>query len=384
MIEKGFFAEIDGFTDFAQSCDSAFYHPAPEDWLVILTDVEGSTEAIQRGRYKEVNMVGAASIAAVVNSCPDIAIPYVFGGDGATLLVPPTHQESVKRALLALKYASKRLHDLSLRVGMVPIKEITARGKSLNVAKYVMPTGFALAMFHGGGALLADHLVKHEGFTIKDPGGNDAPDLHGLSCRWQPLPARRDTMLTLLILATREGEESIIYQKVNEQLSNILGDETSPVNLSNLRYTWPTWRTLRSAMMVWRQGNVVKHLLQHIGMITLFHVLNRFNLPLGHFNVVQYREDMIANSDYQKFDDMLRMVVDCTHPQAKAMVKYLTGRYEAGEIVFGTHMSDSALMTCFVQTTESDGHIHFIDGNDGGYALAATQLKQQLAEKHRM
>jgi len=36
-------------------------------------------------------------------------------------------------------------------------------------------------------------------------------------------------------------------------------------------------------------------------------------------------------------------------------------------------------MTCFVLSTNSDEHIHFIDGNDGGYALAAKQLKQQLS-----
>jgi len=43
------------------------------------------------------------------------------------------------------------------------------------------------------------------------------------------------------------------------------------------------------------------------------------------------------------------------------------------------HESREALMTCFVQKTNQSDHIHFIDGGDGGYALAAVSLKKQMA-----
>ena len=33
----------------------------PNDWLMIVTDIIGSTKAIESGRYKEVNTLGAAS-----------------------------------------------------------------------------------------------------------------------------------------------------------------------------------------------------------------------------------------------------------------------------------------------------------------------------------
>jgi Protein of unknown function (DUF3095) len=35
-------------------------------------------------------------------------------------------------------------------------------------------------------------------------------------------------------------------------------------------------------------------------------------------------------------------------------------------------------MTCLVFSLEQSRHVHFIDGADGGYALAALQLKAQL------
>ena len=44
-----------------------------------------STRAIAEGRYKDVNMIGAACINAVLNISRKKSVPYVFGGDGATL-----------------------------------------------------------------------------------------------------------------------------------------------------------------------------------------------------------------------------------------------------------------------------------------------------------
>jgi hypothetical protein len=35
-------------------------------------------------------------------------------------------------------------------------------------------------------------------------------------------------------------------------------------------------------------------------------------------------------------------------------------------------------MTCLVFSLAESRHVHFIDGADGGYALAALQLKEQL------
>jgi hypothetical protein len=44
------------------------------------------------------------------------------------------------------------------------------------------------------------------------------------------------------------------------------------------------------------------------------------------------------------------------------------------------HTAPSALITCFVKAYAGD-HVHFVDGANGGYALAARQLKKQLAER---
>ena len=53
-------------------------------------------------------------------------------------------------------------------------------------------------------------------------------------------------------------------------------------------------------------------------------------------------------------------------------------RYRQEKIlVFGIHPAPSALITCIISDYDMD-HVHFVDGSDGGYALAAAELKRQL------
>ena len=58
------------FTDFARALEDTSYKPVPENWLIAIGDVVGSTPAIAAGRYKDVNLAGAATIAAIQNACP--------------------------------------------------------------------------------------------------------------------------------------------------------------------------------------------------------------------------------------------------------------------------------------------------------------------------
>ena len=51
-------------------------------------------------------------------------------------------------------------------------------------------------------------------------------------------------------------------------------------------------------------------------------------------------------------------------------------------LFYGIQISDSGLMTCMV-FDRKDRHLHFVDGASGGYALAAKQMKGQLAENRK-
>lgn len=378
-MSQRFFTDLPGFENFQDACASKHYYSAPDDWFVVLTDVRGSTEAIESGRYKDVNMVGAACISASVNVCAGIDIPYVFGGDGATLLIPASCVNDVKKELLAVSHLAEKFHDLSLRVGVIPVSEITKRHKTFSVAKYIMPTGACIAMFGGGGAVLADEILKNEpDFLIDRDEEVSPPNLEGLSCRWKPIPSRKGIMLSLLVMSLSGESQDDIYNDINVFINKALDEDDSPVHHDNIAYKWPTLSTLKQAQMVWCQRNVIENIARHVFEICLFNIMNKFGLALPGLNVPAYKEDMIVNSDYRKFDDMLRMVVDCSQEQASKIELYLEKKYRAGEVVYGIHRSDTALMTCFVSSLDKDGHVHFIDGNDGGYAYAAKEMKSRL------
>jgi hypothetical protein len=84
----------------------------------------------------------------------------------------------------------------------------------------------------------------------------------------------------------------------------------------------------------------------------------------------------VENTDFRKFDDGLRMTLDCTPALADRIEALLDAAEAKGVACAGAHRQTSALMTCFVPSPVQGDHIHFIDGAMGGYAAAAQALKR--------
>ena len=347
-----------------------------------MADIEGSTKAIGEGRYKDVNMMGAGCIAAILNVTRGYEIPYVFGGDGATLAIPKEALRRVKDALLGAQDISRIQFDLNLRIGAVPIEDIRDSGLDVLVAKYQLSKGNYLAMFTGGGIEQVDQLIKNGPpakkyrFLAKDTIHKNA-DLSGLSCRWDPLKSRNGQILSLLVQAQPGHKQSLqaIYDKVIVGINEILGIDVKsakPVHQDNMHFSWPP-KGLRSEIMATGRSAFSLYKESFIQW-----VLEKLNLSAGGYNAPIYRQELHANSDYQRFDDMLRLVLDCTEKQINEIDAFLSALNHKEEVIYGIHTADSALMTCLVFNLSQSEHVHFIDGADGGFALAATQLKAQL------
>jgi hypothetical protein len=107
----------------------------------------------------------------------------------------------------------------------------------------------------------------------------------------------------------------------------------------------------------------------------LSYIVMRFGIRVGEFEPAVYRRTVVENSDFRKYDDSLRMTLDCT-PGLADRIEARLGQAAAANILrFGAHRQSAALMTCIVPSITEHNHIHFIDGAGGGYAMAARQLK---------
>src|SRR4029453_13381944 len=95
------------------------------------------------------------------------------------------------------------------------------------------------------------------------------------------------------------------------------------------------------------------------------------------FIPAKYTQQVLEKSDFRKFDDSLRMVLDCTPQLAAEIESYLKDAAERGVIRYGPHSQDHAMRPCFPPSPTNPTHVHFIDGAQGGYALAAAALKQR-------
>jgi len=380
-----FFTELKPLTNFLEFNHTEYYQQAPSDWWIVITDVQGSTKAIEQGRYKEVNMVGASTIAALSNVMDGELFPFVFGGDGATALVPNAKKEIVEKALRTSQSIAQEQFDLHLRIGLVSVKSLVEKGHETLVCRYELPGGPSLAFFKGEGLDVAEKIVK-SGHGILGPGPMipSAEALAGLSCRWSPLESERHEMLSLLVKATPAGDSTEILRQVAEKI-HLLVDLNSPESHPIKNETLTGGSLMGSSSLELKTQGLPPRWFSKERRNIIFQMLAaRLLLWTGWkskgFDMQAYQESLPSHSDFRKYDALLRMVIDISAEMTIQLRQYLDEQKTKGLLFYGMHSSKAALMTCFVKTTDPGKHIHFVDGSDGGYAIAAKELKKQIQE----
>ncbi len=383
-----FYGDLKGFRQFSELTNPDHYVPVPADWHVVVADIEGSTQAIARGQYKEVNLAGAATITTILNIVQGVAVPYAFGGDGATILLPPDLLSQSYEGLAAVRAKVKLMFGLELRIGSVSLRDLYAHQAWLKVGKFELSAHVSQAVFQGTALSLAEHWVKTGNSNVifcPGPQNEEAPNLEGLECRWNPIENRNGQMVSLLVkvMPAHAQDAWRIYEAVLQDMKRLYPDDllACPTYASGMHLSFSPAALFKEARL--RGGS---HMLGRIGYLLRIYCVSAIGQycfwrkrPLGNFDGQRYISQLVANSDYRKFDEMLRMVIDSTSQQCSALEQMLNERMRHGEIIYGLHVSSRALMTCLVFNLEGN-HVHFIDGADGGYALAAQQMKRRMAE----
>lgn len=355
----------------------------PDDWCLVMTDIERSSSHFAADHYQEINLVAVSSISIVLNISKSygVFIPFVYGGDGATLIVPPIMVEECKHRLATLQANAKKRFDMTLRVSFIPVSDVHSAGFLIRLAKILVSSRYHQAVFLGDGLRYAEALMKQETKYALPEGTEQWPiDLTGLECKWNALypPRGLEEIVCLIVVPTNAADAPSVFGDVLYQLDDIYGsfidrhpirpDTLSPT--TNLKTIWHASHLRHGRARI---TYIVKHMIAALGtqIESLFHVIRRF------IHKKSDMRDLTTSSDTLKIDNTFKTIFAGSAENRSKLVHWLKNEEAHGRLTYGMSVTDSAVMTCYIQESQKT-HIRFIDGFGGGYTRAAIALKQKL------
>jgi hypothetical protein len=352
----------------------------PGNWHVVITDVKNSTAAIQEGLHETINLVATGSIVAVLNIAykSSLTVPFFFGGDGATFIIPPTLLDTTIKALLQHRENTKTNFNLDLRVGHVSVAEIYEQGHALNISKLRTSGLFAIPVLLGDGLTYAEIKIKGPDYMFASLTAiEDELDLSGMQCRWDRIkpPENFLEVVSLLVIAREGVKQSMAFKKVIDSVDAIYGAQgtRTPISVGKLK--------LKATL-----AKIGLEMRARMGGFKPFYLLtNWIKTSFGYFYFKtkkgkEYLHNLVEMSDTLVIDGRINTVICGTARQREQLVNALSKIEQEGEILYGLYVSKESVMSCYVRNM-NDKHIHFVDGAEGGYTKAAGVIKQKKTSR---
>jgi hypothetical protein len=359
------------------------FQSIPDDWFVILTDIVNSTEHFKDERYQEVNFVAVAGASIVLNEAHlhRIHVPFVYGGDGVTVFVPPALVPSLKTKLATLRSNAHKRFGMNLRISIIPVSEIYKAGFSIRTAKLYISKSYNQSIFLGEGIRYAESLMKKtEEYLLPQHIKQRPIDLSGLECKWNALfpPRSGDEILSLIVLPHGHREPEEVFHDVLEKIDELYGTfaERHPIHSKTLSPTTNMKTILHASHLKYGSTNIY-----YVVGNLLFGIYKsiRIHLKDALYSIFKSRSmpEMSTSSDTLKIDNTMKTIFAGAPEQRPKLIKWLAEQEKKGELFYGINVANSSMMTCYIKNSQ-DNHVRFLDGFGGGYTLASIELKKKL------
>jgi hypothetical protein len=194
-----------------------------------------------------------------------------------------------------------------------------------------------------------------------------------MQCRWDRImpPENFFEVISLLVIARESIKQSMAFKKVMDSVEAIYGAPQTrrPISVGKLKLK-ATLAKLGLEMRV------------RMGGFRLFYLLtNWIKLLFGYFYFKTkkgraYLHNLVDMSDTLVIDGRINTVICGTTHQRELLETALSKMEGEGEILYGIYVSKESVMSCYVRDLK-DGHIHFVDGAEGGYTNASVIIKQK-------
>jgi hypothetical protein len=360
--------------------DNQLFKEVPIDWCVIITDIKNSTSAVNSGLHENVNLIATGSIVTVLNIAfkANISVPFFFGGDGATFIVPPRIVDDVMKSLLKYRDNTLQNFNLDLRAGIVAVDEIYKKGHTLKISRFSSSETFSIPIILGDGLAYAEQIIKGDDYLLSGHNtASDEIDLSGMQCRWDKIepPENSEEVVTLIVIAQNCEKQAGVFSKVIRHLDQVYGsaEKRQPISVSKLIF-----RTSFNSL-----GQEMKH---RFGKIKIFELIKSWLINIYGYiyfrtqSGKKYLKQLVEMSDTLVIDGRINTVITGTEKQRLTLQNELNKLEKGGEILYALYVSGESIMSCYVRDLEDD-HIHFVDGAEGGYTQAAGILKQKIRAK---
>ena len=364
--------------------DTKNFKPIPNDWVLVLTDIVDSTNYFKSGHYQEVNLVAVSSLSVVFNVArhADINIPFIYGGDGATLLVPPTIVDECKGRLATLRANTLKRFGMDLRVSFIPMSDVIKAGLPISVAKLNISPSYNQAIFLGDGVSYAESLMKHAPEYLLPINTEQKPiNLKGLECKWKALfpPRPGDEVISLIVVPLGKIEPEEVFKNVLNKLDKFYGSFSDRHPLHPKHFSTMTHlKTMLHSSRLIHGGVSFKYMVHKIILATVKSIHLTLKI-IWHKIFTGDTPDMSTSSDTLKIDNNLKTIFAGSPEYLPGLIEWLDEQEADGEFVYGISIAKASVLTCYIKDSGT-AHVRFLDGFGGGYTLAAIEMKKKLAK----
>ena len=360
--------------------DESLFSSVPKNWSIVVTDIKNSTVAVANGLHNDVNLCATGSIITVLNTIKGIdkkiQIPYFFGGDGSTFIIPNNLVQPIIQALNNYSQHIANTLKLNLRVGHIQVEDVYSNKVTLRITKLRHNKYLTTPVVLGNGIKFAENYIKQsfeKADTIKDK--NIALNLEGMECRWDEIypnePQKK--VICLLVNCEDEKKQAEIYGTIMNEINYIFGDldNRNPITTLKLKLN-TTLEKIRKEMYVKVGKNQSKYLINN-WLITVFGKYYFKFFKAGKLYI--YRVSQL--SDTIMLDGSINTVISGNDKQIKRLQIFLDDLESKKKIIYGLHTTHASIMSCYIEDRE-EKHIHFVDGTEGGYTSAAIMFKNKV------
>ncbi|WP_179376279.1 DUF3095 family protein [Winogradskyella wichelsiae] len=356
------------------------FSEVPNTWHVVVVDILNSTLAVDQGKHHQVNLTATGAIISVLNFIrkekQNIEIPYFFGGDGATFIIPTLFLNKIIKILDNYSLHIKKNTNLILRVGHISVAYLLTQKTSLKIAKHQLTDQLSIPIVLGNGLKKAEEIIKtnfEESYATNFE--KALLNLEGMECRWKEInPIQTQKKVVCLLLdAINEADQRLIYREVISEMDTFFGafNNRQPIKSNNLKLNFSIlniWEEMKISLTKQNFGYLLKKWFSTL--------VGKFYLNLSS-NGKQYLKQIGQLSHTFMLDGMINTVFTAEQSKIDLFTDYLNQLEKDKKIIYGIHITHASVMSCYVLDRKTK-HSHFVDGTEGGYTSAAKMLKQKL------